>query len=195
MPHDERMGNLPRGTPRPTPRPPRPSHDDDLCNYHYTTRLISRILLSSPRGGKVGGAGGRGLQRVASAPVGFASVGVSPFPDRRTPAHWPTGVDLTITKPSLGLGFGKITWGPGARATAGRAAASRLRSGPPPPRPAPRPAAPKPFPRQGFLEQWSQVVCASDTTIKEAFLSQGSCPPTPIKVRPDSTLGFSGPRS
>ena len=24
-----------------------------------------------------------------------------------------------------------------------------------------------------------------------AFLSQGSCPPTPSKVRPDSTLGFS----
>ena len=44
---------------------------------------------------------------------------------------------------------------------------------------------------QRFLERWSQVVCASDTTIKEAFLSQGSCPPPPIKVRPDSTLGFS----
>ena len=39
--------------------------------------------------------------------------------------------------------------------------------------------------------QWSQVVCASDTTIQEAFLSQGSCPPPPIKGVSDSTLGFS----
>ena len=31
-----------------------------------------------------------------------------------------------------------------------------------------------------FLEQWSQVVCASDTTIKEASLSQGPCPSPPI---------------
>ena len=44
---------------------------------------------------------------------------------------------------------------------------------------------------KGFLERWSQVVGASDTTVKEASLRQGPCPPTPIKVRPDSALGSS----
>ena len=45
--------------------------------------------------------------------------------------------------------------------------------------------------KERFLERWSHAVGASDTTIKEAFLRQGSCPPTPIQVRPDSTLGSS----
>ena len=42
--------------------------------------------------------------------------------------------------------------------------------------------------------EWSQVVCASDTTIKEASLSQGPCPRSPIKDWWDSTPGSSGPQ-
>ena len=42
------------------------------------------------------------------------------------------------------------------------------------------------------LEQWSQVVCASGTTIKEASLSQGPCPPPPI-TNPSAPRGLDGP--
>ena len=50
--------------------------------------------------------------------------------------------------------------------------------------------------KQRLLEQWSQGVGASDTSVKEASLRPGSLAaiPPPIKGRWDSSPGFSGPQ-